>query len=311
MEKSIRYYDECVKIAGGEISDILMKIPDSKKQSIQEIRLRCGKPVALTEGKDTLFVCRDGSIIYSPGTRAVISTKQNMSDCFKSICGYSVYSRQNEINSGFITAKNGSRIGICGTANVKNGEITAVTEITSMNIRISRQIFGAAHEIINRLFPLKSGILIAGPPSSGKTTLLRDIAYSVSTGKNTKIMRTTVIDERGEISGGNSGHIDTGLADVQVGYPKDKGIIQAIRSLSPQVIICDEVGTAADSDSVALGANAGAYIIATIHAENYEALLKREQGRRLLATGAFGTVVILNSVSEPGTVSEWIETGGI
>ena len=311
MEKDIQYYNESVKILGGELSAVLLKIPDAKKQNIQEIRLRSGKPVALTEGMDTLFVCRDGAVIYSPGTRAVVCTRQNMSDCFKSICGYSIYSRQNEINSGFVTAKTGSRIGICGTANVKNGEISAVTDITSMNIRISRQIHGAAHEIITRLFPLRSGILIAGAPSTGKTTLLRDIAYNASLGNECRIMRTSVIDERGELSGGNKGELDLGLSDVQVGYPKDKGIIQAVRSLSPQVIICDEVGTAADADSVAQGANAGAFIIATIHAESYEALLKREQGRRLLKTGAFGTVVILGSGSSPGTVTEWIETGGV
>lgn len=307
MNKDVQYFDESAKMIGGTLSGILMKIPEVKKIQIQEIRLRCDKPIAMTAGTDTFFVCDDGNIIYSPAPRAVVSSKHHIYESFKSICGYSVYSKQNEITNGFLTAQNGSRIGICGTAAVRSGEITAVTDITSMNIRISRQIFGAADEIISALFPMDGGILIAGKPASGKTTILRDIAYNVSIGKSTKIIRTCLIDERGEISGGNRGYIDTGLADVQVGYPKDKGIIQAIRSLSPQLIICDEVGTDDDAKAIAAGANAGVYIIATVHAGSYDELLHRSQAVKLLETGAFKTVVMLENLDRPGRISEIIK----
>ena len=223
-----------------ELSQSLIKIPDSKKKLIQEIRLRCNKPIALTSGKETLFVCKDGSIIYSPGPRAVRSLKHHIFDSFRSLCGYSVYSKQNEIIDGYITASNGSRIGVCGTANIKNNEIISVSDITSMNIRISRQITGISNELISKIFPLKGGVLIVGAPTTGKTTLLRDIARNVSTGNGCRIMRTTVIDERGELSGGNKGSIDLGLSDIFTGYPKSDGIMQAIRSFSPQLIICDD-----------------------------------------------------------------------
>ena len=307
MNTKANYYDESVKMLSSPLSDILLKIPESKKTLIQEIRLRCDKPIALTCGNDTFFVCNDGNIIFSPAPRAVISTKHNIFDTFRSLCGYSVYSRQSEITKGFITAQNGSRIGICGTAAVKNGEISAVTDITSMNIRISRQITGTSDELISRLFPLSGGILIAGKPSSGKTTILRDLAYNISTGKNTKIMRTCIVDERGEISGGNNGFIDTGLSDVQVCYPKIEGILQSIRSLSPQVIICDEVGSDEDAKAVAMGSNAGIYMIATIHAGNYNELVKREQAIKLIKTGAFSKVVILGDIDTPGTISEIVD----
>ncbi len=307
VNKDAEYFNEAAKMICGEISSVLMKIPDSRKSEIQEIRLRCGRPVALTSGTETLFVCSDGGIIYSPAPRAVITGKHHIFESFKSICGYSVYSKQSEIISGFITAENGCRIGICGTASVKAGEITAVTDITSMNIRISRQVFGAADKMISRLFPISGGILIAGPPGCGKTTILRDLAYNISIGKSTKIMRTCIIDERGELSGGNKGKIDTGLADVQVGYPKSHGIIQAIRALSPQVIICDEVGTDEDASAVAKGTNAGAYIIATVHAGSYEELMHRSQAKKLLETGAFQTVVILGKPDKPGRIEEIIK----
>ena len=140
MEKDIQYYNESVKILGGELSAVLLKIPDAKKQNIQEIRLRSGKPVALTEGMDTLFVCRDGAVIYSPGTRAVVCTRQNMSDCFKSICGYSIYSRQNEINSGFVTAKTGSRVTTDETFMTK-ATISTTATIRTGALRLIRLIF--------------------------------------------------------------------------------------------------------------------------------------------------------------------------
>lgn len=305
---SIKAFDETAKMISGTLSETLLRLPANKKPYIQEIRLRSGRAVALTEGNETIFMCRDGTVLYTPTERAVICSRQDIHDTFKSICGYSVYSRQSEINNGYITAPNGSRIGICGTANLKNGEITSITDITTMNIRISRQIFGAADEIIKRLFPLRNGILIAGPPTSGKTTILRDIAYNISLGKSTGIKRTCIIDERGEISGGINGNIDTGLSDVLVGYPKSLGIIQAIRSLSPQVMICDEVGTSEDVRTVLQGANAGVYIIATIHSDSFESLMKRKQGRELLASGAFGNVVVLDNESGAGRIKEWIDT---
>ena len=299
-------YNKAASMIGGEAGQVLLRIPESKKANVQEIRLRCKKPIAITEGKDVLFVRSDGTILYTPASDAVVMGAQEMSDCFRRICGYSVYSKQNQINSGFITTRSGCRIGICGTANVRDGEIVSVTDITSLNIRISRQIYGAGDEIISRLFPLDGGILIAGPPSSGKTTILRDLARCISLGINTKIMRTCVIDERGELSG--SGVIDTGLSDVQVGWPREKAIVQSIRSLSPQVIICDEIGTDEDVRSVILGANAGVYIIATIHSDSYESLLKKRQSRQLLRSGAFRNIVILGSDGIPGRVVQWIDS---
>lgn len=307
MKNKIECFDTAAKMVCSELSSVLIRIPDTKKQTIHEIRIRSGKPVALSDGTDTLFVCRDGSIVYTP-ERGIICTQRHIFDTFKQLCSYSVYSRQNEIKNGFITVRGGHRIGLCGTAEVKNGEITTVTDITSLNIRIARQIPGVGAEIMSHITPVCGGVLIAGAPSTGKTTLLRDIAYRLSLGYGSRIMRTCVIDERGEISGGcrDDSEIDLGLCDILRGYPKGEGIMQAIRSLSPQVIICDEVGTQEDAIAVAQGANAGAYIIATIHAHDYNSLMYRKQARRLIETDAFNTLIILGSSDKPGICSKII-----
>lgn len=305
MKDNIQSFDSAASYCG-ELKYLLEKLPESKKATVQEIRLRSGKPLTLTDGKITMFVSNDSKILYTAGENAVRVTQRNIYDTFKSLCSYSVYSRQNEIKSGYITVKGGHRVGLCGTAVVKDGEVTAINDISSLNIRIARQIFGASEELFEKAYSEGGGILIAGLPSSGKTTVLRDMAYRLSLGIDCHVMRTAVIDERGELSGtyGGTAENDLGLCDVLNGYPKGEGIIQAIRSLSPQVIICDEVGTESDAAAISAGANAGADIIATIHAGSYDELLRRKQARRLLETGAFKTVVILESADRPGKVSE-------
>lgn len=308
MKDNIQSFNSAAMFCG-ELKSALQKLPDSKKADIQEIRLRSGKPLALTDGKTTMFLSSDGRVLYSAGENALKVTQRNIYDTFKSLCSYSVYSRQNEIRSGYITVRGGHRVGLCGTAVVKDGEVTAINDISSLNIRIARQIFGAADELFAKTMPLSGGILIAGLPSSGKTTLLRDIAYRLSLGVGCRIMRTVVIDERGEISGtyGGIAENDLGLCDVLNGYPKGEGIMQAIRSMSPQVIICDEVGTNEDAAAISAGANAGADIIATIHAGSYEELMHRRQAKKLLDTGSFKKIVMLESSDRPCKISDVIE----
>ena len=118
-------------------------------------------------------------------------------------------------------------------------------------------------------------------------------------------MRVAVIDERGELSGTfrGSAYNDLGLCDIMNGYPKGEGIIHAIRALSPQVIVCDELGTEEDCRAVAQGFHAGAWIVASIHAGSLEELQRRSQGRRLLRSGAFRTVTVLTSCDRPCEIS--------
>lgn len=294
-------FGTAVSVLCDELAEVVLQIPDGKKSSVQEIRLRAGKPLTFSDGNETLFTDGKGKILYSFSDKAYIVTKRNIYDTFRRVCSYSVYSHQNEIKNGFITVHGGHRVGICGTATLTDGKISAVSDISSLNIRIARQIFGVSEEIITQLCPLQGGILIAGVPSSGKTTLLRDLAYRLSMGVGCRIQKTVVIDERGELSGTHNGtaYSDMGLCDILNGYPKGEGIIQAIRSLSPQVIICDELGTDEDCKSVMMGLNAGAYMIATIHAPNFEELLRRRQAKRLINTGAFKTVIMLESSDRP------------
>ena len=304
-------FDSAVEILSEDIRTVLKNIPDSKKSTIQEIRIRVNKPLALSDGATTIFTDIDGKIMYTMGEKAFRVSQRGIYDTFRRICDYSVYSRQDEIKNGYITVKGGHRVGLCGTAVLTEGKISALNDISSMNVRIARQVFGVSEEIINHLYPFERGILIAGMPSSGKTTLLRDLARSLSLGIGCHITRTAVIDERGELSGTYSGtaYNDMGLCDILNGYPKGEGIIHAIRAMSPQVIICDELGTNEDCKLVSQGFNAGAVVIASIHAGNYEELMRRKQAVELLETGAFGSIVILESSNRPCKIAKFVKLG--
>ena len=292
-------FDSAVSVLSPELEQVLMKIPESRKRDIQEIRLRSNKPLVLSSGTQTLFVCGDGTIVYSP-QRAYVCSGRDIFDTFRRMCSYSVYSRQSDIREGFITVSGGHRVGLCGTADVRDGRIHSVTDITSLNIRIARRIDSAAEKLMPCIMPLDGGVLIAGAPASGKTTLLRDIARRLSLGVNCPVTRTCVIDERGELSCGT----ELGLCDVMRFYPKGEGILHAVRSLSPQVIICDEVGTPEDAEALTRGANAGAYIIATIHAGGKGQLFRRVQTAKLRETGAFTKLVMLDTPDRPGRFTD-------
>ena len=304
----IKSFDDAASMLMPQLSTVLKSVPAAKKPFVQEIRLRLGRPLSLSCGSMTLFVATSGEAVYSPD-RAIICTKHHICETFRRLCGYSVYSRHNQIKNGFVT-DNGCRVGLCGTALVKNGEISGITDITSLNIRIARSVQGAAKPVIKALIPFTGGILIAGAPCSGKTTILRDLAYSLSVGEHNPPLRVSVVDERFELSGavGNDG---LGLCDVLAGYPKSEGIIQAIRALSPQVIVCDEIGDESDCRAIAAGANAGAYLVASIHAGSYQELIQREQTERLLATNAFKWAVILSGADNPGVIREIRPLSGV
>lgn len=299
--KEAEAFDRAASMLCAPLASALTSLPAAKRRTAQEIRLRLDKPLAVSIGSQTLFVCRNGDAVFTP-ERAMICTRSHIYESFRRLCGYSVYSRQSEIRNGFVTSQ-GCRVGLCGTAAVKNGEISSVSDITSLNLRIARSIAGASHALLKKLLPLSGGLLIAGAPGSGKTTILRDLARTLSVGELCPVMRVAVIDERGELSGA-AGESGTGLCDMLIGYPKSEGIMQAIRALSPQVIICDEIGGEQDCRAIAAGANAGVLIIASIHAGSFSELMRREQTSALLRTGAFSSAAVLFGSDRAGEIRE-------
>lgn len=145
---------------------------------------------------------------------------------------------------------------------VEDGAVVSVRTLTSLCIRVARSHNGCADEL-KRLLDRDGlrGMLICGEPSSGKSSLLRDLARQLADDGR----RVAVVDERGELSG----HLPLPRCDVLKGYPKPEGIQQAVRCLAPDVVIFDELGTGEETDAVCAGLNAGVTAIASAHGAGY------------------------------------------
>jgi stage III sporulation protein AA len=286
----------------------LSTLPSEIKNRAQEIRLRVGRPVTLCCPEGIYFLKNGGGVTRNAGPNCVITGKKEVEESFRLLCGNSIYSHDTEIRSGYVTLRGGHRAGICGTCVFQNGAVSGLRDISSINIRIAREVPGCADAILGRLKnSLNGGLLLAGPPSSGKTTILRDIARQLSSGICGSIRKVAVVDERGEIAGTYQGvpQNDVGLCcDVLDCCPKSEGILTAVRTLSPQIIICDEIGTEEEVRAVEQSLNAGVSVIASIHAGTKEELVSRRQVALLLKTGAFQNVVLLRGSGKPGEISE-------
>lgn len=167
-----RPFDSAAQGLCGSLRTILFQIPESVKEKAQEIRLRANRPVAVYTGKETYFVKEQGRLTQRFDRTLPIVSSQEILDSFHHCCSYSVYSHQHEIRQGFVTMAGGHRVGVCGTAVYEENRVSGIRDISSLNIRIAREVYGAADELLRELDKEMSGLLIAGPPSSGKNNYL-------------------------------------------------------------------------------------------------------------------------------------------
>ena len=302
-EKEINFNSAAAWL-GKEVLSMLSCVSNETRFCAQEIRLRAGSPLCIVTPTNTYFLDKDLRETTHYDGHCMKTSQDMVQGAFNSICAYSVHSHQQEPENGYITVKGGHRAGICGTAVIRDGKVTGVRNITSINMRIAREVLGASREITEKCFVKGvTGLLVAGAPSSGKTTVLRDLARVLSSEPHT--LKTAVVDERGEIGGIYRGERCTNLGlccDLLDAYPKPVGIHIAVRVLSPDLIIFDEAGTVEECRAISEGTSSGVTFISSVHAGSFEELVRRKQVRLLLETGAFETVVLLKGRQTPGKI---------
>lgn len=248
------------------------KTAAQNKGALHEIRLRLGQYLAVTS--------------FGRNLRCNIRcTRDDIDHVIRRLCGNSLYSHADTIREGYIAYGNGIRAGVCGRAVGDGGAIGAVTDITSVSIRIPHRVRGAADMAYKLLSDraFSCGMLVYSMPGVGKTTLLRELAVRLASGDDPH--RVAVVDTRCEIMAGIEESV---MADVLLSYPRDKGIEIAMRTLSPEFIICDEISRQSDADAVMNAVGSGVRIIASSHSDGFENLMGHSYIRQLDGNNAFG-----------------------
>lgn len=275
----------------------------SDMSEIHEIRMRSGRPVGIVSFGRERFLTEKGFLTDYPDMCFIV-TSEDMEYSFRAVCDYSIHSYKREISEGFVTLEGGNRVGICGTAVTENGNISTIKYISGLNFRIAGQACGCAENICEKVIRNGLGsILVTGPPMSGKTTVIRDMCRIF--GRNNRI---SVIDERGEIGAVYNGvpQNDVGrMTDVFDGYPKAKGIITAVRVMSPDIVVCDEIGGREDCEALLSSANTGVKIIASVHGTKISEIRKRRYLDEVIGNGIFEYFVTLGTGKDIGKVIEF------
>ncbi|MCF2667075.1 MULTISPECIES: stage III sporulation protein AA [Lachnospiraceae] len=276
---------------------------------LQEIKLRVEKPL--------LLVYRGEEII--PGNqrgKPYIVTREDIREMLEYISNYSLYAYEQEMKQGYITIEGGHRVGMTGQAIIENGKVKNLRYISSINLRMSHEILGCADPIFPFITYNKKlyHTLIVSPPRCGKTTLLRDMIRQISNGNGwINGMSVGVVDERSELGGCYMGVAQTQLGirtDVLDCCPKAEGMIMLIRSMGPEVIAVDEIGTAEDVHAIEYAMHCGCKMLATVHADSMEELRKKPLFDQMVAEKRFERYVLLENREHVGQVEGIYDSRG-
>lgn len=297
-----------------KIREILEKIDSNWMRDIEEIRLRANKPLMLENRFGDWFISKDGK--YSIDCRnPFIVTQDEIIRTLELMSENSIYAFMEEIKNGFVTIKGGHRVGIAGRIVLEGNSIRNIRDVSGLNIRLSKEVHGCSRAVLKYI--LNRGdifnTLVISPPQCGKTTILRDITRLLSDGiesLNFKGIKVGVIDERSEIAACYKGVAQNQVGirtDVLDGCPKAIGMIMMVRSLSPQVIVTDEIGNQGDKDAVIKILNSGVKIITSAHGYNISELKTRQEVIGLINEKVFERYIVLSKADGPGTVEEVID----
>ena len=263
----------------------------SAKAQVYEIRLYAGKAAVLQTAAGARFCLKSGGAASYAAPDRLIPTAEDLMAVVNAAADGALFLREEALRQGFLT-KNGCRVGVCGFS--PQGRLER-DGIRSVNVRVPFSgCVGVPEPRCAEVLRQTEGLLIAGPPGCGKTTLLKKCAAFLC-GEACGWRRAAVIDEREELGGALQADPDVFTADVLRGMEKGHGIQTALRLFSPEYILCDEIGGEAETQGMLEGLNTGVRFIATMHAGSLWELQRRAQFRRLWEAGVFEHVLLMSA----------------
>ena len=293
-----------LKFLPKNIADQISKIPPSQKEELEEIRIRIDRPIEITMKGAPMFL-------------SYIIRQEDAFNLLNKISQFSIYTLEEELKRGYITVSGGHRIGLAGKVILEEGKVKAIRDIASFNIRIAKEKIGIAEKIIPFIFNHSwMHTMIVGPPQTGKTTLLRDIARIISSGNQEKgisAYKVGIVDERSEIAGCVHGIPQMTFGhrlDVLDACPKAEGMMMMIRSMSPDVLVVDEIGRMEDAESIQEAVHAGIKLIMTTHGTSLEEAKNRPSLKSIIDQNIFQRYIVLSRAHGPGTITHILDGNG-
>lgn len=275
--------------------------------TLEEIRLRAKMPLCILARGRNLMLREDGNEARDPSAAYIVG-REECEEFLNRISQYSVYALEEEMRRGFLTIRGGYRVGICGKAVVEGGRLRTISPCTFFNLRIAREVVGAANHIMR--FILSEGrvlsTLLMSPPGMGKTTMLRDAVRQLAqAGGGSGGCKVAVVDERSEIAGARRGIMQNDLGmfcDVLDGCPKAEGMMLVLRAMSPEVVATDEIGRTEDIEAIREAMLCGVKVIATMHAGGFEEARRRLKIRQADTETPFERYILLSRRYGPGSL---------
>lgn len=262
------------------------KIQEMPGEGLEEIRIRIGQPIEFCYGKGSRYFSLEEGETYR-------AAKEDLAEMLDYISNYSLYAYQEEVKQGYITIEGGHRIGLIGQAVTDQGKITGMHHITFLNFRIAHERLGCGREVLPHLWDGDNiyNTLFLSAPGGGKTTYLRDCIRLLSAGEEGRQgLKVCVVDERSEIGACHMGIPQNDLGprtDVLDSCRKPEGMLLLLRSMSPQVIAVDELGTEEDFLAVEQAVCSGSRVLGTIHAGGVQELQEKPHLRHWMERQMF------------------------
>jgi stage III sporulation protein AA len=309
-------------ILPASLNRLMRNLPASILLPLEEIRVREGRPLEIVYRNGYGFVSADGSVLEQPH-KAYMATQDDCLKLLDLLTNHSKYALEEQLKRGYITVRGGHRVGFAGRTVVEQGQVKQVKDISSFNIRIAKEVIDAGVILLPHLldfaFRTVHHTLIISPPQQGKTTIVRDIARLISygswptSGAGWKGLKVGIVDERSELAACVRGvpRFDLGpRTDVLDNCPKAEGMMMMIRSMSPEVLVVDEIGSAEDAAAIQEALHAGIRVIATAHGRDIEDVKQRPLLRSMIANQVFNRYVVLGNSQGKGTIEHVYDASG-